>query len=191
VVLVVQGGVGWWRPSKLRPQTLTRWFDVTEGLKNPCGVLFIHFHFYEKVDAMDTYYEGQNVERFLKHTMEFLYARTILELLNDVVEENCYGCEVDHPSQVQHTCLMWTQVEHLDTYFNLTFEKIIYENMVSKLRNEVEIMDIPIDYKNNVLDQFADWCKEHKPNTGTVRYIAERLLLLENRFGDECDFWNM
>jgi hypothetical protein len=86
---------------------------------------------------------------------------------------------------------MWTQVEHLDTYFNLTFEKIIYENMVSKLRNEVEIMDIPIDYKNNVLDQFADWCKEHKPNTETVRYIAERLLLLENRFGDECDFWNM
>jgi hypothetical protein len=149
---------------------------------------FLHF---EKVDAMDTYYEGQNVERFLKHTMEFLYARTILELLNDVVKENCYGCEVDHPSHVQHTCLMWTQVEHLDTYFNLTFEKIIYENMVSKLRNEVEIMDIPIDYKNNVLDQFADWCKEHKPNTGTVRYIAERLLLLENRFGDECDFWNM
>jgi hypothetical protein len=46
---------------------------------------------------LDTYYEGQNVERFLKHTMKFLYARTILELLNDVVKENCYGCEVDHP----------------------------------------------------------------------------------------------
>jgi hypothetical protein len=53
------------------------------------------------------------------------------------------------------------------------------------LRNEVEIMDIPIDYKNNVLDQFADWCKEHKPNTETGRNIAERLFLLENRFGDE------
>ena len=48
---------------------------------------FLHI---EKVDAMDTYYEGQNVERFLKHTMEFLYARTILELLNDVVKENCF-----------------------------------------------------------------------------------------------------
>ena len=55
--------------------------------------------------------------------MEFLYNKTILELLNDVVMEYCYGCEVDHPSQVQHTCLMWTWVEHLDTYFNLAFEK--------------------------------------------------------------------
>jgi hypothetical protein len=44
---------------------------------------------------MDTYYEGQNVERFLKHTMEFLYARTILELLSGVVKKDCYGCE-DH-----------------------------------------------------------------------------------------------
>ena len=32
----------------------------------------------------------------------------------------------------------------------------MYENMVSKLRKEVEIMDRPIDYKNNVLDQFED-----------------------------------
>jgi hypothetical protein len=82
-------------------------------------------------------------------------------------------------------------VEHLDTYFNLTFEKIIYENMVSKLRKEVEIMDIPIDHQNNVLDQLEDWCKEHKPTNETVRYMAERLLLLENRLGDECDLWNM
>ena len=140
---------------------------------------------------MDTYYEGQKVERFLKHTLDYLYARTILELLNDVVKENCYGCEVDHPSQVEHTCLMWTQVEHLDVYFNLTFEKIIYGDIVKKFRKKVEFMDIPIDDKNSVLDQFDDWCNEHKPKAETVQYIAERLLLLENRFGDECDFWNM
>ena len=134
---------------------------------------------------MDKYYEGQKVERFLKHTLEFLYARTILELLNDVVKEHCYGCEVDHPSQVEHTCLMWTQIEHLDTYFNLTFDKIIYGDIVSKLRKEVEFMDIPIDHKNSVLAQFEDWCNEHKPNAETVQYIDERLLLLENIFCDE------
>ena len=140
---------------------------------------------------MDTYYEGQKAERFLKHTLDYLYARTILDLLNDVVKENCYGCEVDHPSQVEHTCLMWTQVEHLDVYFNLTFEKIIYGDIVKKFRKKVEFMDIPIDDKNSVLDQFDDWCNEHKPKAETVQYIAERLLLLENRFGDECDFWNI
>ena len=55
----------------------------------------------------------------------------------------------ENPSQVEHTCLMWTKIKHLDTYFNLTFEKIIYGDMVNKFRKEVEFMDIPIDYKNS------------------------------------------
>ena len=33
---------------------------------------------------MDIYYDGQKVERFLKHTLDFVYARSILDLLNDV-----------------------------------------------------------------------------------------------------------
>ena len=32
-----------------------------------------------------------------------------------------YGCEVDHSSQTQHACLMCTVSEHLDTYFEETF----------------------------------------------------------------------
>ncbi|CAG2241748.1 unnamed protein product [Mytilus edulis] len=36
--------------------------------------------------------------------------KTILELS----EKHCYGCGVDHPSQVQHSCLMWTEGEHFE-----------------------------------------------------------------------------
>ena len=103
-----------------------------------------------------------------------------------MVKENCYGCEVDHSSQVQHMCLMLSEADHLDMYFDKAFEKVQYEHMVIKLRKQVEIMDIPIDYKNSVLDQFEDWCNEHKHKAESVQYIAEKLLLLENRFCDEC-----
>ena len=137
---------------------------------------------------MNTYYEGQKIERFLGHTLDFLYARTVLELLNDVVKENCYGCEVNHPSQVHHTCLMWTEAEHLETYFDLTFNKINQEDMVKKLRKEVEIMDIPVDYKNNVLGQFEEWCNNHKPNPECVWRTTLRMHLLENRFEEQYDF---
>jgi hypothetical protein len=109
---------------------------------------------------MDIYYEGQKVERFRKHTLDFVYARSILDLLNDVVKENCYGCEVDHSSQLHHTCLMWTKAEHLDVYFDIAYDKIKYDDIVIKLRQQVEIMDISLDYKNKVLDQFEEWCNK-------------------------------
>jgi len=134
---------------------------------------------------MDTHCDEQKVERFLKHTLDFLYARTILDLLNDVVKENCYGCEVDDPSQVHHTCLMWTQIEHLYIYFDLVYDKIKYDDIVVKFRKEVEMMDITLGYKNSILDQFEDWYNEHEPKSETVQRIAERLLLLQNRFCDE------
>ncbi|CAC5368610.1 unnamed protein product [Mytilus coruscus] len=80
------------------------------------------------------------------------------ETLYDVVKENCYGCEVDHPSQVQHACIMMTRCEHFYMYFDLTFNKIIFEDMIIKFRQHVEIMDIPLDYKTSVLEQLEDWC---------------------------------
>lgn len=134
--------------------------------------------------AMNTYYEGQKIERFLKHTFDSLYAQTILETLYDVVKENCYGCEVDHPSQVQHTCIMMTRCEHFYMYFDLTFNKIIFKDMIIKFRHHVEIMDIPLDYKTSVLEQLEDWCYHHKPNAETVWPTTERMYSLENRFED-------
>ena len=66
--------------------------------------------------AMNTM-EDPKFERYLKHALLFVYAKTVVELLPIVVMDNCYGCEVDNPSQTQHTCLMGTISEHLDTYF--------------------------------------------------------------------------
>lgn len=79
--------------------------------------------------------DADQVETYIQHTMNLLYARAILELLNDIVREYFYGCEVDHPSQAQHTFLMWTNIEHLNTNFDLTFNKIDQRGIVNQLQN--------------------------------------------------------
>lgn len=45
---------------------------------------------------------------------------------------------------------MWTKAEHLDVNFDIAYDKIKYDDIVIKLRQQVEIMDIPLDYKNNL-----------------------------------------
>jgi hypothetical protein len=67
---------------------------------------------------MDIYYEGQKVERFRKHTLDFVYARSILDLLNDVVKENCYGCEVDLYQLLSNANIL-SVVNHMCSVFGL------------------------------------------------------------------------
>jgi hypothetical protein len=49
---------------------------------------------------------------------DFVYAKALYECLGDVVKQECYGCEVDHPSQVQHSCIMYDTHEHIEMYFH-------------------------------------------------------------------------
>ena len=85
----------------------------------------------------------EKVERIMYHTLKYLYARMVLDFLTDVV--NCLGCEVNHPSQTQHTCLMWTNMEHLDIYFDVAYKKIDEKDIASRMKDQVDIMDIPND----------------------------------------------
>ena len=135
-----------------------------------------------------TYYESQKENRFLKHTLDFIYARSIVDLQDHVIKENCYGCQVHHPSQVQHSCLMMSEAEHLDLYFDKAFDKIQFDDVVTILQKHIEIMDISIDHKNSVLSQLENWCNENKPEAKHLWYTTERLFSLRNRFENECDF---
>lgn len=48
----------------------------------------------------------------------------VLDKLNDVSISECYGWYVNHPSQVQHSCIMETPLTHLWTYLDEAFEKV-------------------------------------------------------------------
>lgn len=86
--------------------------------------------------------EKQKFERLLMQTFRYLYARTIVDHFPDVAKAYCYGCEIDHPSQTHHTCLMWTEMEQLDFYFDQIFQKLI-----TLLQQQVSLMEIPKDDK--------------------------------------------
>ena len=61
------------------------------------------------------------------------------------------------------------------------------------MREHVEIMDIPLDYKNSLLSQFEEWCSEHKPSAESVWFTTERKYSLENIFerdGDSEDYYS-
>ena len=40
------------------------------------------------------------------HLLEALYVHAVGYEVRKLCEDNCYGCEVDHPSQKNHDCLM-------------------------------------------------------------------------------------
>ncbi|CAG2185362.1 unnamed protein product [Mytilus edulis] len=79
---------------------------------------------------MDATFE--KAEKLMHHTLKYLYARMVLDCLPDIVKEHCYGCEVNHLSQIQHTCLMWTKMEHLETYFDIVYKQIAEKDMDKK-----------------------------------------------------------
>ena len=122
-----------------------------------------------------TYYESQKENRFLKHTLDFIDARSILDLLDHVIKENCYGCQVDHPSQVQHSCLRMSEAEDLDLYFDKAFDKTQFDDVVTILRKHIEIIDILRDHKNSIRSQLEDWCNENKPEAKHLWLTTEIL----------------
>ena len=127
--------------------------------------------------------EKQKLERLLIQTFQFLYARTIVDHLPDVAKADCYGCEVDHPSQTHHTCLMWTEIEQLDLYFDQIFQKLIPADIITLLQQQVSLMDIPEDDKVafNKLVESDHWREKHIPSRDILHQYAEKLILLNER----------
>ena len=52
------------------------------------------------------------------------FAQQVRKELRELVKKHCYGCEVEHPSQTHHTCLMLTESEHLDAYFEEALDTV-------------------------------------------------------------------
>lgn len=47
------------------------------------------------------------------------FAKHLVDKMTELIKKNCYGCQNDHPSQIQHDkCLMLSQEEKLDEYLD-------------------------------------------------------------------------
>lgn len=73
-----------------------------------------------------------------------IFAVEIVDLLlSDIVYEQCYGCSVEHPSQVHHPCIMETPLTHPWMYFELTVGKVNKEIVMKKWLKEIASLNIP------------------------------------------------
>lgn len=67
---------------------------------------------------------SQNMNESTAHVMimnsyfDFVYAKAMHDQLGSVVRQECYGCQVDHPSQVQHSSVMFEENENIKMYFD-------------------------------------------------------------------------
>ena len=53
-------------------------------------------------------------QKLIEEKLLSSYGREIASIINRLVEKNCNGCIIDHPSQRQHPCLMMGADERLE-----------------------------------------------------------------------------
>ena len=72
---------------------------------------------------------------------KLVFADQICNKVSELSQTYCYGCEIDHPSQTHHTCLMLKELEHFYLYRDEAYEccgkdiMTTYENVISKFKD--------------------------------------------------------
>ena len=79
----------------------------------------------------------------LDHEFLFIYARTMHKNIEKVTREQCYGCQIDHPLQTQHPCIMWCEEEKLTNYFTEIMASVNEEEVLQQWSDNVERLDVP------------------------------------------------
>lgn len=75
---------------------------------------------------------GEHSEN-VKHELKVLLFDHLQELIYECVKRDCYGCQVDHPSQVQHVlCLMTDCDVWVDLYIHEVLAKFNFSKVMDK-----------------------------------------------------------
>ena len=110
---------------------------------------------------------------------DFLYAKALSEVLQTVVKEQCHGCEIDHPSQVQHSCVMYEEDDHVIMYFHDMLKKIDEQSIISvwcDLMNQLDISFELVDLQKQKIC-CKDWLQTMKTSKWEEK-IKETILTI-------------
>ena len=64
------------------------------------------------------------------------------EHLGNIVKLMCYGCEVDHPSQNQHSCIMNDRQEHIEMYFEKLLSAVNEDDILLSWSDIMDTLNI-------------------------------------------------
>lgn len=128
---------------------------------------------------------NDNHRNQMLRSYNMFYVMEILDKLNDVSILECYGCYVNHPSQVQHSCIMETPLTHLWTYFDKALVNM--DIVLNELQKEKAVLDIPFDSVKSFYELMIslEWREKHFPQTESgkedINKICEKIIKLKSR----------
>jgi protein associated with RNAse G/E len=127
--------------------------------------------------------------RFVVSIYNIVFAKKLREEIVTLAAKHCYGCKVNHPSQAQHTSLMWTEFEHLDVYLEEALETVDREEVRKqwdKLRYSEKIrVEIDEHYRKSFIEllQDTEWCRTHLPKVEIIHKDVKHIMHLRRRYG--------
>ena len=64
-----------------------------------------------------------------RKTLSELVANEMSNIFWDVLKSECYGCQVEHPSQRQHQCLMRDIEENVEQLFHIMMRQLDWKEL--------------------------------------------------------------
>ena len=75
--------------------------------------------------------EEQEEEKAILHLLKVCFSEAVYPLILAMIKERCFGCQVDHPSQIEHDiCLMTEHKERVDMFFQEAFDTILLDEVI-------------------------------------------------------------
>ena len=104
---------------------------------------------------------------------DFIYARALTSHYGEVVRDSCYGCEVCHPSQHQHSCMVLCDEDHIHIVFETLLARVDEEIISNTWSNCVDEFQVPPAIKGLQLQKFSckDWRATMKRMSGRIKYV--------------------
>lgn len=78
----------------------------------------------------------------MRMNSDFVYPKALLEVRNDVIKKNCYGCLIDHPSQTQHDCIMSDFIQDDEQAIDFYLEERLAEEILLALEDTVQGLNV-------------------------------------------------
>ena len=122
--------------------------------------------------------------RMMVNILIFSYARKVREEIVTLTQKHCYGCRTNHGSQRKHSCLMMSEVENLNIYFDDAVDKIDFQDVLNLWKSDIQLLDISetLKHKIETLLQSDDWRETNLPSKDKFYETVKKTMQLDYRF---------
>lgn len=135
------------------------------------------------MESTQTITEGKEIRMTIDIYL-FLYARKVVEEVRLLTRKHCFGCRNNHPSQRNHSCLMMSELEQLNIYFDDALENVDCEELLELWKRDTKLTDISLELKNTFINllQNCEWRENNLPDKDGFYEMTKKIIQLGDRF---------